>query len=324
MNILTPLNDIDSLETLIKSGCTEFYVGFKEEKWNERYGLISGLNRMSGFADAANKYDIYDLQEIAKRIHYYKCKIFITVNNNFYSSTQYDDLIPIFQKLKLFNVDGIIVSSLDLVYMCNKIGLKSVASTMCGIYNELILEQYINAGVSRVILPRDLTVSSIEYLVSKYKEKVEFEVFLMRNGCVYSDAYCLGVHKKDSLCGSLCASIKMNSFRVYKNTNYKCSKLEIINTNDIFCNRLLVNACGLCALKIFLDIGIKAVKIVGRADGEDNINRCAQLVNKNINIAINCTSHKDYLDKMYLPANHKRNCINHFSCYYPEICKEDF
>ena len=95
-----------------------------------------------------------------------------------------------FPILKKIRVDGVILSDINAMLTALKHGLKPVASTMCGIYNSDIAKMYRKLGVKRMILPRDLSLDEISGICKKIPD-VEFEAFFLRNGCVFSDCYCL-------------------------------------------------------------------------------------------------------------------------------------
>ncbi|MFQ9178587.1 MAG: U32 family peptidase [Eggerthella lenta] len=76
-----------------------------------------------------------------------------------------------------------------------------VASTMCGVYNADIARFYRRLGCTRVIIPRDVSLDEIEAIV-RAVPGVEYEAFVMRNGCVFADGLCLGRHieGRNALC----------------------------------------------------------------------------------------------------------------------------
>ena len=106
-----------------------------------------------------------------------------------------------FASLKRAKVDGVIVSIPELIGMAIKHGLEAVASSICGIYNSEIAEFYRDLGATRLILPRELSLDDIAEIKSAVPD-VEYEVFLMRNGCLFSDSYCLGLHARQR--GAFC------------------------------------------------------------------------------------------------------------------------
>ena len=64
---------------------------------------------------------------------------------------------------------------------------------------------------------------------------------------------------------------------------------------------------------------IAAAKIVGRAEDEKKILKDIQLVQDNIEIAKQCCSEEEYLEKMIFPSERDHTCFRGNSCYFPEV-----
>ena len=74
--ILTPLNKMAHLDDLIKAGAEEFYLGFRDEKWDNEFSEFREINRMSGFKDGANIYTLKDALNGIKTIKEKGKKVF--------------------------------------------------------------------------------------------------------------------------------------------------------------------------------------------------------------------------------------------------------
>ena len=75
----------------------------------------------------------------------------------------------------------------------------------------------------------------------------------------------------------------------------------------------------MCALYRLNQIGITALKIVGRADDCKSIFRDIELIKKNIEIMYKSSTEEEYLQNMLFPQNFPQKCRMGLSCYYPEI-----
>ena len=62
--------------------------------------------------------------------------------------------------------DGVILSGPEAIGLAHEHGLKAVASTMCGIYNENTARLYERWGADRLILPRDLALSELRAITA--------------------------------------------------------------------------------------------------------------------------------------------------------------
>lgn len=316
MNLLVPLNNREHLSSYIAAGATEFYMGFIDEAWSSSHGIYSDINRMSGFGKIANKYTFKEHCAIVTEIKKKNKSVFTTINAAQYSTKEIDYICEKFlPQLKKCDVDGIISSDDTLIKRIIKCGLTVVASTMCGVYNSDIAKYYRELGVSRIILPRDLSLSEIEKIITKVPD-IEYEVFLMRNGCCFSDSQCLGLHREK---GSMCGLLK-NSYKKYFSINKAFSTIHAIEWNDIVYNTFFHNeACGMCAIYDLLKIGIKAGKIVGRADQFQAVLQDILCCKQNIQIAQLAQNRNEYLDNMIFPPNRYIECKQGLSCYYPDI-----
>lgn len=318
--ILAPLNNRNYIQELVEAGVDEFYMGFYDPEWEEEFGDFAEINRMSGFKRYANPYNFEEVLDIIPEIKKYGKSIFITINTASYKEPYFKKLEQYFIRLKEVGADGVIVSTPELVMLAKKVGIEPVASTMCGIFNSDLVDFYRSIGMKRMILPRDLSLDEIEHIV-KANPDIFFEVFLMRNGCQFSDSHCLGFHKeRGSVCGNLNNSSKSIS----------CIKKGFKTQHDVELNDMLyvkffhrMGACGLCALYRFVKMGIGSYKIVGRSERPDGIIEDTKMIIENIKIIESCNSEKEFLEKMKFPKDSRVECKMGFSCYYPEVRFDD-
>ncbi len=317
MKILVPLNHADDMERFVKAGADELYLGFYDETWFERFGDYADINRMSGFRQKANRYDFSRMIALSKEIKALGSAAFVTMNANCYSAQQLAYAKEYyFPAMREAEIEGLIVSDLMLAEAAHEAGLKTVASTMCAIYNEDIAGCYYDAGVRRFILPRDLSLEEIRTLSGQYDD-VEYEVFFMRNGCIFSDCYCLGTHRRG--CGATCAFLRDHAKQMVTAAD-GFEERQMIDTNDYLYNvHFHRDTCGMCALYQMQEMNISALKIVGRADNGDAVCDDIRLTRRNMAIVDASATEEEYLDHMEFPEDAQRRCMGGFSCYYPEI-----
>lgn len=314
MKILVPFNNEQFLPAFLDSGAEEFYMGFYDPEWTEVFGEYSDINRLSLFQDIANRYTIEDIGRISERLHASGASLFITMNAPGYNEEQLEWISGYLKKLKRYSVDGVITGISELVPMIREEGMTAVGSTMCGIMNRDLASWYRKQGMQRLILPRELSSSEIADIIQAEPE-LEYEVFIMRNGCHYEDHQCLGLHGGEK--GALCYSIRHGEARIMTREDYY--KEAMIDTHEKFCSQFHVFACGQCAVYRFMEMGVNALKIVGRLDDMQDVLMDIRLTAENIRIASQCSSEEEYLRYMRLPGDPEVYCCNGFSCYYPEI-----
>ena len=317
MKIMTPLNSLESLDPLARAGADEFYIGFYDRKWEQAFGGYADINRMSGFGQAANRYSFEEIFYVAEAAQRAQRSLYVTLNANVYRADQIaficEHYLPGFASA---GVSGVIVSDEMTAKAVRAYGIDPVASTMCGIYNTDIAAEYEESGIRRMILPRDLSLQEIEEITTRLPH-IDFEVFHMRNGCIFSDSHCLGMHRKEY--GGICSTLAHSHRQfVQKNSDFH-NRHSLYLTDYLYHNFLHRNACGLCALYRMNKMNIKSLKIVGRADSAHKICRDVELTKYNIQVAKQSISEEAYLSRMRFPENSKHLCMLGFSCYYPEI-----
>ena len=310
-SILVPLNDLSMMQAYRDAGADEFYLGFYDPSWTAAFGEYTDLNRMSGFGTEANAYSFNEVLYGVQMAKSMGVRMYLTFNAAVYPARCGDYIDQYFQMLAAYGAYGVIFSGPELVDRAVAAGLQVVASTMCGIYNRDIAAFYESCGVTRMILPRDLSLAEIGRIVEAVPD-VEYEVFLMRNGCIFSDSHCLGMHGRGrgALCGELRAA----------NRWFTSENLNIIRENsDIYCEAFHKHACGLCALWDFEQMGVSAYKIVGRGDQTDAILEDIELVKRERDIAFACSSRDEYLRAMEPHPYEDTVCVHGLNCYYPNI-----
>ena len=188
MSILVPLNDVDYLDRYLAAGADEFYCGFLDYGWSSRFGSGADLNRMSGFGPVANCSCFDELLFVTQLVKAAGARMFVPFNAASYTAEQiaYQDYW--FEWLARYGADGVIVSQPEQVPMARRWGLDAVVSTLGAVYNRASAAWWAHLGATRVILPRDLTLAEIESIAAAVPG-IEYEAFLMRNGCRYSDSH---------------------------------------------------------------------------------------------------------------------------------------
>lgn len=317
MKILVPLSRMEYIDSYIQAGADELYLGFYDDEWNKRFGMYSDINRMSGFSKRANPYSFQQILQIIERIRSKEKKAFVTMNANGYSNEQIQFMENYyFPSLSKVKVDGLILSDINAILSAVQCGLRPVASTMCAIYNSDIAKIYNQAGVHRMILPRDLSLDELG-TICKNLHNVEFEAFFMRNGCIFSDCYCLGLHRPE--CGATCTYTRYG-INKYLHDYSNFSDFHDVDVNDyLYRTAFHLDACAMCALFRLNQIGITSLKIVGRADDCESVCRDIALTRKNLNIMQQSHSEEEYLSSMEFSQNFPQKCRMGISCYYPEV-----
>jgi len=316
MKALVPFNNAENFDAYKTAGAGEFYVGFWDLDWQKTFGEYIDLNRLTGYKDLANRNSFEEVLAIIRKVKEEKRIIYVTFNASIYSQEQLAYMERYMQPLHDAGADGIIVSCPELVEIAKKYRINAVISTIAGVYNSDLAKFYWKLGADRIILPRDLSVDDIEQIVQEVPD-LEYEVFLMRNGCSFSDSNCLGLHRseKSAICATLCNA---QSELFYEKEGFR--SWHDAELNDMLYHSVFHSyACGLCSIYRFVKMGIAAGKIVGRTDEWEEVCEDIRLICENVEIAKKCKSCEEYLEKMKFPSRSKVMCKMGMNCYYPEI-----
>lgn len=316
MNILVPINREDDIPAVCAAGAKELYIGFYDPAWEIEFGEYAHLNRMSGFGTDANRYTLEEMPRIVDLAHAHHALIYIVLNSAAYTWAQLSMVDRYLACIRRSGADGVIISCPEVAAAAHKAGIAPIASTMCGVYNRDIANFYVDLGVRRIILPRELSLREIEDLVTAVPN-AEYEVFLMRSGCKFSDSHCLGYHRPEH--PAPCRELKFA--RCAMCADFAPFQVrQDFNLNRVMFSQLFESgACGLCALYRLQQMGIAAGKIVGRAENPARICQDIALLVKNLEIASASSSELHYLEQMQMPENSDRLCFLGKSCYYPEV-----
>lgn len=306
MNVMVPISKIDQIDKYCQAGADEFYFGFYDEKWDRKYGIFEEINRMSSFGSIAN-FSLGQIEEVVNILKDKGKKAYLTLNSPMYSTEQHryiEDLIHLgfFEEL-----DGLIVGDPCIIEIINQTDVPIVLSTIAGSYNSMIIRFYEKMNIRRMILPRDMQIQDMQSIVKKFPE-IEFEVFLMRNGCKYSDAHCMSFHGRKY--GAMCACFDKSLMEVCirDNISHEFCK-EVYSNNKLFTKAFHKEACGLCSIAAFYNMGIKSLKIVGRADSPEMVSQDIIHVKRIISALEEGKSSIESLVSY-------DNCLYGLNCYY--------
>lgn len=292
----------------------EIYTGFRDENWEKIFNN-NGSNKMSSRNSTADLPSLKEFISFSKIMKKRKVPVFLTLNNPYYTDAQIEYIIKNYLGV-MYNegISGIIVGCETLIDPICDVGLRPVASTILGIYNAKISDHYFKCGVKRQIIPRDMSLNEI-FQIKKNNPNISLEVFLMRNGCRFSDAYCLCIHGER---GGLCRRID-KCMHYYVCDSGKREDSDIALTDLLYTRFFHQESCGLCSIWRVNQMGITSGKIVGRNDDPQRVIHDLELCVANLRIANQSKSEDEYLQNMIKPQNETSYCRYGYSCYYPEI-----
>ncbi|MBR6162764.1 U32 family peptidase [bacterium] len=239
--LLAPANNKDVAISAINSGADAVYIGYK----------LFGARSQAGNS-------LEDIVEVVNYAHIFRVKVYITLNTLLYDK-ELPEAVKIINKLSKIGVDGIILQDMGLLEQ-KLPPVPLIASTQCH-NNEIRKIKFLeNTGFSRVILPRELSLSEIRE-ISK-ETNAELESFVQGALCVsysgqcYMSYYLGGRSANRGECAQPCRkqyTLKTKSGKIIAKDKYLLS-LKDFNLSE--------------RLEDLINAGITSFKIEGRLKNE--------------------------------------------------------
>lgn len=277
MKVLAPISKADEVEMLVHNGAEEFYVGFIPIQWIRAFSSGVWMNRR---ATQASIPAIEEFALLVERAHSYDVPVFMTLNAPYYTDDQISVLIEIVKEANRNGVDAFIVSDIGLM-MAIKDELpdaKIHVSSLAAVTNSESIALYRDLGASRIIFPRSLSLTEMEEVIDIGGDDLEYEAFILNDGCVYEESFCFTTHNQ---VGAFCSTQNWEfTFTSSENRPLKEKEAERLNEHladyedfvwythscgsTVSDNGIPLGPCGLCAMNDLYKIGVDSLKIVGR------------------------------------------------------------
>lgn len=169
IELLSPAKDLNTAKSAILAGADAVYIGF----------LKFGARKQAGNS-------LEDIKELVKFANLYRVKVYVTLNT-IYNDEELTEVVKTIYKLYEIGVSAIIVQDMGLL----NVKLPPVpifASTQCH-NNTLEKVKFLEkAGISRVILPREFSLSDIKNITEN--TEIEVETFIHGALCVSFSGQC--------------------------------------------------------------------------------------------------------------------------------------
>lgn len=255
MKILAPLRSSGEVPRLVAEGADEFYCGLTPPGWAESFGQAWVHRRNPGSAGVPDLEDMRRIVDLAR-----PRPVYATLNAPSYPAGAVPRLLE-FGKLLLEDVGvaALIVAEWELLLaLCEQgLGPRLHVSSLASCRNPGAAAFYRSLGVSRVILPRHMTLREIEETVIP---GLEWEVFALNDGCVFEEGICATTHAYGPFCLNDCLAARSGRL----DRRYEFWKWTLNNCGSQTSRGYTLGPCGLCALPRLAQIGIASLKVVGR------------------------------------------------------------
>jgi U32 family peptidase len=311
MKLLAPLRHSSEVTPLLEAGAEEFYCGITPPDWQQRFSQ-SWINRRA--PASAGVADLADFRKLLAQAA--GQPVYVALNAPFYPAGALELLAGFSQTLLELGAAGLIVADLDLLLTLAAAGLASKLhlSSLATCTNPGSAAFFRELGVGRIILPRHLSLAEIEAcLVSG----LEFEVFLLNDGCVFEEGLCATTHAAGALClqdGTAAEGVsaqKLESYEFWKWTLNHCG----CKTSRGY----PVGPCGLCALPRLLQLGISSLKVVGREAALPRKTASVRLAALALRLARVGSGPEEIRAKVIELRGGASLCRDGHLCYYPDV-----
>ena len=277
MELLAPAGDKQKLIMAIEYGADAVYLA------STRFGLRT----------FAGNFSEGELKWAVEYAHSKNVKVYVTVNIIPHESDL--ELLPAYITfLQSIKVDAVICADLGVISMVRRLApdLDVHVSTQANITNSESAMVFVQMGVKRLILAREMTLDEIKELRAKVPQNIELEAFCHGAMCISYSGRCLLSNfftARDANRGACVQACRWNYaiMEINKEQEYPIEEdthgTYILNSKDM---------CMIEHLDKLQEVGISSIKIEGRMKTEYYV---ANIVNA-YRMALNyLKTHKNYI-----------------------------
>lgn len=325
MKITSGLGSIDDYPRYVRAGADELFCGYVPFSWSEKYGTVLPLNRREVLNYNVQIGSFSELEILANMVQKYQKPVHLAFNSLYYRQEQYEEITQIIQQCRSIGFDSYILADPALlVYLRKeKIDCEVHLSGDWGTVNSAMTEVFAKEYPKRIIFQRKNTISEMRAVIrhitaqkeaarKEWTYPTEFEAFALNELCQFSGAFCNSLHCDEM--GYLCRVPywkKPMSFSESKlekqeknrpGENISISEWDSASElmNPVSEDGYLCGAtgCGLCTLKQLSDAGITHLKLVGRGNYTDFMERDIRNLRRTLEILEDSSTEEEYIRAM--------------------------
>lgn len=293
MKITAGLGSIDEYIQFAQAGADEFFCGYVPYSQAKKYGTVMPLNRREVLCYNVQLGAFSELEILSEMIKKYKKPVHLTFNSLYYLPEQYPEIAEIIQQCMQIGFRSYIIADPALIFYLRsrEIDCEIHLSGETGEVNSRMVEVFQRQKLKRIIFHRKNTFEDMKAVIRAEKTaggeraKTEFEAFVLNEMCQFTGAFCNSLHcdemgylcrvpyrlgiinaedKKQPVCQN--ADLEENERNF---TGMPCNESENTERYDedgYLCGE---TGCGLCALYRLKKAGITHLKLVGRGNYTD-------------------------------------------------------
>lgn len=314
MKILAPLRSSDEVAALCDAGAHEFYCGLTPPGWSERFGQAAVHRRN---ATSAGVPSVEDLRRIIRLAH--PRPVFATLNAPAYPAGAVSYLVEFGRMLvDEVGVAALIVAEWELLFALCESGLapRLHISSLATCRNPGAAAFYRSLGVSRVILPRHMTLAEIEETAIP---GLEWEIFVLNDGCAFEEGICATTHAFKPYC--IDDRIEAASGRLGE--RYEFWKWTLNNCGCQTSRGYTLGPCGLCALPRLARFDIASLKVVGREASLARKAASVRLTAIALDLVERGARPESIREAIVAERGAPELCKDAHLCYYPDVWTDE-
>ena len=325
MKITAGLGSIDDYPRYVRAGADELFCGYVPFSWSEKYGTVLPLNRREVLNYNVQIGSFSELEILANMVQKYQKPVHLAFNSLYYRPEQYEEITQIIQQCRSIGFDSYILADPALlVYLRKeKIDCEVHLSGDLGTVNSAMTEVFAKEYPKRIIFQRKNTISEMRAVIrhitaqkeaarKEWTYPTEFEAFALNELCQFSGAFCNSLHCDEM--GYLCRvpywkkPMSLSESKLEKQEknrpgeNISISEWDSASAlmNPVSEDGYLCGAtgCGLCTLKQLSDAGITHLKLVGRGNYTDFMERDIRNLRRTLEILEDSSTEEEYIRAM--------------------------
>lgn len=323
--ITSGLGSIDDYPRYVRAGADELFCGYVPFSWSEKYGTVLPLNRREVLNYNVQIGSFSELEILANMVQKYQKPVHLAFNSLYYRPEQYEEIAQIIQQCRSIGFDSYILADPALlVYLRKeKIDCEVHLSGDLGTVNSAMTEVFAKEYPKRIIFQRKNTISEMRAVIrhitaqkeaarKEWTYPTEFEAFALNELCQFSGAFCNSLHCDEM--GYLCRvpywkkPMSLSESKLEKQEknrpgeNISISEWDSASElmNPVSEDGYLCGAtgCGLCTLKQLSDAGITHLKLVGRGNYTDFMERDIRNLRRTLEILEDSSTEEEYIRAM--------------------------
>ncbi|WP_458413393.1 U32 family peptidase [Schinkia sp. CFF1] len=329
MKILAPISRADEVEMLAENGAEEFYCGLLPTGWMAQFSGGVWTNRRNPLASLST-YE--EFEKLVDRAHSYGIPVFITLNSPYYTVDEIPILLEMIKEAIAIGADAFVISDIGLLKKVRNQfpSIDLHVSSLATPINSYSVQLFRELGANRIVFPRSLHLNEIRNIIEIGGPDMEYEVFILNDGCVYEEGNCFTSHQLGAFCSTENWQFQWHSS--YGEKQLSKREEEILGehlqdyrefvwfTNSCGCSLsdegLPLGPCGLCALSKLKDIGVTSLKIVGREASPYRKLASVQLVSEMMKSLRAGMNEQELQEKAIRIRKTPEKCLSGYMCYY--------